>query len=186
VFIRNTFRPTAPGTEIGPDSLPGHGPVRAITTIGQLTLLTVQGKGMIGLPGMAARIFSTIAQEQINVLMISQSSSEYNICLVIEADCGARAAAALDRAFAHEIAQGLIEGIVGQDGVSIVAVIGAGMRGSARAAGRVFTLLSDEGIEVLAIAQGSSELNLSFVLPSAAADQAVRSIHREFDLAAAA
>ncbi len=185
VRIRNTFRPDAPGTTIGPNGVGGQGPVRAITAIGALMLLTVQGKGMIGLPGVAARVFRTVGEAHINVLMISQSSSEYNICLVIEARSGASAIAALQRAFAAEIAQGLIEGVVGQDGVAIVAVIGAGMRGSPGVAGRVFTLLGREEVEVLAIAQGSSELNLSFVLPEAAADHVVRCLHREFDLGAA-
>ncbi len=182
VYIRNSFRPNGLGTEIGRDSPPSREPVRAITAIAQLTLLTVQGKGMIGLPGVAARVFSTVAQEQINVFMISQSSSEYNICLLIEERFGVRAAAALGQTFERERAQGLIEGIALQNGVSIVAVIGAGMRGLPTAAGRVFSLLGRENIEVLAIAQGSSELNLSFVLPTAAADHAVRSLHAEFAL----
>jgi aspartate kinase len=160
------------------------GPVRAITSISKLALLTVQGKGMIGLPGVAARLFSTVAHEKINVLMISQSSSEYNISLVIEDHLGRRARTALEHAFKSEIDHGLIEGIDVHGGVSIVAVIGSGMRGKPDVAGRVFTLLGAEAIDVLAIAQGSSELNLSFVLPSEDEDRAVRMIHNEFGLGA--
>ena len=182
VYIRNSFRPEDPGTLITADSPENGGPVRAITSISKLALLTVQGKGMIGLPGVAARLFSTVAQENINVLMISQSSSEYNICLVIEERFGQRASRALQRAFESEIAHGLIEGIDVHNGVSIVAAIGSGMRGKPDVAGRVFTLLGAEHIDVLAIAQGSSELNLSFVLSSADEDRAVRRIHDDFGL----
>ncbi len=182
VYIRNSFHPEGPGTLIGPDSQEGAGPVRAITSISKLALLTVQGKGMIGLPGVAARLFSTVAHENINVLMISQSSSEYNISLVIEDRFARRAETALDHAFEGEIRHGLIEGIDVHSGVSIVAVIGSGMRGKPDVAGRVFTLLGAESIDVLAIAQGSSELNLSFVLPSVDEDRAVRKIHNVFEL----
>ena len=185
VYIRNSFRPEAPGTLIGPESAEGNGPVRAITSISKLALLTVQGKGMIGLPGVAARLFSTVAQENINVLMISQSSSEYNISLVIEDRFGRRARTALEHSFKNEIDHGLIEGIDVHSGVSIVAVIGSGMRGKPDVAGRVFTLLGAEAIDVLAIAQGSSELNLSFVLPTEDEDRAVRKIHNEFRLGSA-
>jgi aspartate kinase len=184
VYIRNSFEPEHGGTRIVAEVAGAARPVRAITAISRLTLLTVQGKGMIGLPGMAARIFSTVAHENINVLMISQSSSEYNICLVIEEKSGRGATIALERAFAEELARGLIEGIDMHDGVSIVAVIGSGMRGKPEVAGRVFSLLGREHIEVLAIAQGSSELNLSFVLPSEAEEHAIRMIHEEFQLGA--
>ncbi len=182
VYIRNSFEPEHPGTCIVASAPEVDRPVRAITAISLLALLTVQGKGMIGLPGVAARVFSTVAHEKINVLMISQSSSEYNICLVIEERLGTRASRALGEAFAVEIDHGLIEGIDVRGGVSIVAVIGSGMRGKPEVAGRVFSLLGREGMEVLAIAQGSSELNLSFVLSAGDAERAIRAIHGEFGL----
>jgi aspartate kinase len=182
VYIRNSFEPDHPGTRIVAETQEAAAPVRAITAISGLTLLTVQGKGMIGLPGVAARVFSTVAHEQINVLMISQSSSEYNICLVIEEKSGQVASVALKKAFREEIAHGLIEGIDLHDGVSIVAVIGSGMRGKPEVAGRVFSLLGREHIEVFAIAQGSSELNLSFVLRAEDEALALRAVHEEFAL----
>src|SRR5262249_50733945 len=148
VYIRNSFEPEHPGTCIVASSPQDNGPVRAITAISKLTLLTVQGKGMIGLPGVAARVFSTVAQEDISVLMISQSSSEYNISLIIEEKSGKAASKALDKAFAEEIRHGMIEGVDLHDGVSIVAVIGSGMRGKPEVAGRVFTLMGREKIEV--------------------------------------
>jgi len=137
---------------------------------------------MVGLPGIAARLFSTIARDEINVLMISQSSSEYNICVLIEEARAAQAEASIGREFAAERAQGLIDGRTVQAGVSIVAVIGAGMRGRLAVTGEVFLALGREGIDVLAIAQGSSELNLSFVIASAQQDAAVRAIHAHFGL----
>jgi aspartate kinase len=182
VIIRNSFRPQAPGTVISAEGAGDAAPVRAITAINGLALLTVQGKGMIGLPGVAARLFSTVAAEQISVFMISQSSSEYKICLLIEDRFGERAVAALNHAFEREIARALIEGVTVQEGVSIIAVIGAGMRGHPAVAGRVFGLLGRAGVDVLAIAQGSSELNLSFVLPSDDVTRAIRGLHDEFAL----
>jgi aspartokinase/homoserine dehydrogenase 1 len=184
VYVRNSFHPEQPGTLIAAKNVNGAGTVRAITAISKQALLTVQGKGMIGLPGVAARLFSTVASERINVLMISQSSSEYNICLVIEEEFGRRAVRALEKTFKSEIEHGLIEGVSLREAVSVVAVIGAGMRGRPDVAGRVFSLLGSEEIEVLAIAQGSSELNLSFALPSADEHRAVRGIHAEFALGA--
>ena len=183
VYIRSSFEPDHPGTRIVAQVAgEASGPVRAITAISGLTLLTVQGKGMIGLPGVAARVFTTVAHENINVLMISQSSSEYNICLLIEEKLGPAASRALRKAFKEEISHGLIEGIDLRDGVSIVAVIGSGMRGKPEVAGRVFSLLGREHMEVFAIAQGSSELNLSFVLQGADEARALRAIHEEFEL----
>jgi aspartate kinase len=182
VYVRNSFHPELPGTRITSKVADGAAPVRAITAISKQALLTVQGKGMIGLPGVAARLFSTVASERINVLMISQSSSEYNICLVIEEQLSTQAVRALEQTFKIEIEHGLIEGVSLREGVSVVAVIGAGMRGRPDVAGRVFSLLGREQIEVLAIAQGSSELNLSFALPSTDEHRAVRGIHAEFGL----
>lgn len=184
VYIRDSFHPERPGTCVVAEPVDDGHEVRAITSISGLALLTVQGKGMIGLPGVAARVFSTVAQESINVLMISQSSSEYNICLVIEEQFSERARRSLEKAFANELGQGLIEGILVQSGVSIVAVIGASMRGKPGVAGRVFSLMGEGKIDVLAIAQGSSELNLSFVLSTADENKTVQCIHSAFGLGA--
>lgn len=182
VYIRDSFHPEQAGTCVMPETLDDGHDVRAITSISRLALVTVQGKGMIGLPGVAARVFSTVAQESINVLMISQSSSEYNICLVIEEQFSDQARRSLERAFAGELGHGLIEGILVQSAVSIVAVIGASMRGKPGVTGRVFSLMGEQKIDVLAIAQGSSELNLSFVLPTADEVRAVQCIHSAFAL----
>jgi aspartate kinase len=182
VRIRNTFAPDAADTLITAEAPPNGHPIRAITAISRLALLTLQGKGLIGVPGVAARLFSTIAQEAINVLMISQSSSEYNICVLIEAAHADQARRSIEAQFALERSQGLIEGQTVRAGVSIIAVIGAGMRGRPAVTGEVFLALAQEGIEVLAIAQGSSELNLSFVIDSAHEDAAVRCIHTHFRL----
>ena len=182
VRIKNTFAPAAPGTLITADPAPAGDSIHAITAISHLALLTLQGKGMVGLPGVAARLFSTIARAEINVLMISQSSSEYNICVLIEEVHAAQAQAGIGREFAAEQEQGLIEGQTVQTGVAIIAVIGAGMRGKPAVTGQVFQALGVAGIEVLAIAQGSSELNLSFVLAGSQRDAAVRAIHAHFGL----
>lgn len=184
VRIRNTFAPDGPDTLITAEAPPNGHPIRAITAISRLALLTLQGKGLIGVPGVAARLFSTIAQEAINVLMISQSSSEYNICVLIEAAYAGQARRSIEAQFALERSQGLIEGQTVRADVSIIAVIGAGMRGRPAVTGQVFLALAQEGIEVLAIAQGSSELNLSFVIAGTQEDAAVRCIHQQFELGA--
>jgi bifunctional aspartokinase / homoserine dehydrogenase 1 len=182
VRIKNTFAPAAPGTLITAESPASGAPIHAITAIAHLALFTLQGKGMAGIPGSAARLFAAIARDEINVLMISQSSSEYNICVLIGEARAAQAQAGIAREFAGERDHGAIEGQIVQTGVSIIAVIGAGMRGKPAVTGQVFQALGEEGIDVLAIAQGSSELNLSFVVAGAQQDAAVRAIHRQFGL----
>lgn len=180
VRILNSFNPTHRGTLIVREPSPGHTGVRAITAIRKLSLITVEGRGMLGIPGIASRVFSTIAREQISVLMISQSSSEQNICLLVEAAAAERALAALQNEFELERLRQNIEDIWAQNNVVIVAIVGAGLRGSAGLAAQVFSALAEKHINILAIAQGSSEYNLSLTVAEQDADEAVRAIHNQF------
>jgi aspartate kinase len=180
--ILNTFNPTHPGTLIVAAARPSYLTVKGITAIPGLSLVTVEGRGMIGVPGIAARVFSAVAQEGISVLMISQSSSEQNICFVIRQEATERALRALEEAFELELARRNVDRIWAQKGVAIVAAVGAGMKGTPGIAAKVFGALGRHGTNVISIAQGSSEYNISFVVDEKDMEEAVRHIHAEFGL----
>ncbi len=179
VRILNTMNPQHPGTWIVPEPR-GNGQVKAVTLIKGLSLITVEGRGMLGVPGVAARTFATVAELGISILMISQSSSEQNICFVIPSSAADRVVRALRRAFEREMARRDIEDIWAMDHVAVIAVVGAGLRATPGIAARVFNALGSSRINVLSIAQGSSEYNLSLVVAESEAEEAVRRIHAAF------
>ena len=180
--VLNTFNPAHPGTSIVEKTRQLRQGVKAITAVRELRLITVAGRGMIGVPGIAARTFAAVARERANVLMISQGSSEQSICFVVPEPEGDAVMAALESEFARELAQHMIEEISNQPDIVIVAVIGAGMKGTPGIAARVFNALGARNINVIAIAQGSSEANISLVVLQAEADEALRAIHDTFEL----
>lgn len=182
IRILNTFQPEHPGTRIVKEPKENGTSVKAITAIKNLCIITVEGRGMQGVPGVAARVFSAVARESVNLLMITQSSSEQSISFVIEQDASNRTIRALEDAFDIEIARHQIDRVDSQNGVVIVAAVGAGMKGTPGIAAKVFGALATARINVISIAQGSSEYNLSFVVLNKDADDAVRQIHREFQL----
>ena len=180
VRILNTFAPGDAGTTITAGADRDGSIVKATTSLGGLALVTVSGAGMSGVPGFAARVFDTCAAEDVSVLMISQSSSENSICLVAAGAAGDRLKAALERMFSAELRRHDVERVTLEAPVGIVAAVGEGMRGTPGVAGRVFGALGRAGINIMAIAQGSSELNISFVVGDADRDRAVRVVHDEF------
>ncbi|MBI5653601.1 MAG: aspartate kinase [Chloroflexi bacterium] len=180
VLILNTFNPTHPGTRIVRAPRSDARKVKAITTIRKLSLITVEGRGMQGVPGVAAKVFSAVAREGISVLMISQSSSEQNICFVIEADATQRAIVALEKEFELERLRHNIDRIWAQEKIAILAVVGAGMKNTPGIAAKVFGALGDNNLNIISIAQGSSEYNLSLVVDERDADNAMRAIHTSF------
>jgi aspartokinase/homoserine dehydrogenase 1 len=181
VFIKNTFNPAAPGTKIVGSAGSAKG-AKAIITVGGVALITVQGRGMIGVPGMAAKVFGAIANEEVNVLFISQAASEYNISLVVHGHQAERAVQVLKQAFQLELTTGSLEDIRAETDLAIVAIVGEGMKGQPGVAARVFSALGKDAINVAAIAQGSSERNISFVIASADVVTAVNGIHTAFNL----
>jgi bifunctional aspartokinase / homoserine dehydrogenase 1 len=181
ISVRNTFNPSFPGTRVVAQATNG-GTVKAITVIRSLALITVAGRGMMGVPGIAARTFATVAAQGANVLMISQASSEQNICFIVPDHDAACVAEALEKAFADEIRRRLIDRVACEPNIAIVAVVGEGMRGTPGIAAKLFGALGERHLNVIAVAQGSSETNLSLVLAAADADPAVRHIHAAFDL----
>jgi aspartokinase/homoserine dehydrogenase 1 len=182
--ILNSFRPEHPGTRIMAAPPPNGRVVKGITAIRQVSEITVEGRGMIGIPGIAARVFTAVAQEQVNVLMISQSSSEQSICFVVPQDAAARTLQALERAFEYDILRHNIEHAWSNDNVAILAVVGERMKGTPGIAGRLFTALAEASVNILSIAQGSSEYNISLVIAADEVDRAVRAVHNTFELGA--
>ncbi len=182
IIVRNTFNPAFPGTRVVAQSSNG-GTVKAITVIRNLALVTVAGRGMMGVPGIAARTFATVAAQGANVLMISQASSEQSICFIVPGSDALRVTAALETAFADEIQRRLVDRVSTEQDVVIVAIVGEGMRGTPGIAARLFGALGEHRVNVIAVAQGSSETNLSLVLAAADADASVRYIHSAFELA---
>ena len=179
LWVKNTFNPSHPGTRISqnPPSIPGM--VTAITTIRDLSIITVAGRGMLGVPGIAARTFSAVAQQGTSVLMISQSSSEQSICFVIPSDDSEDVIRALEEELALELIRKDIDRVWSRNDMVILSVIGSGMRETPGVSARIFGALGRAGINVVAIAQGSSEYSISMVVATEDADNAVRQIHRE-------
>ncbi len=183
VFVRPFGDPGGPGTEISARRTLDKYPVKALSAADGQALITVGGNGMLGVPGIAARTFEALHREGISVSLISQSSSEQSICFSVPGGAGKRARTRLLEEFHDEIGRKDIDGIDVQDGLATVAVVGLGMAGHRGIAARVFAALADAGINIVAIAQGSSELNISFVVAAKDAAPAQRAVHAAFQLA---
>ncbi len=182
IYIKNTLNPTAAGTIITDKATSHPDGAKAITVLGNLSLITIQGKGMQGMYGTAAKVFGALADEKTNVFFISQASSENNISLVTDSHDGARAVLALKRTLASELQTKKLESVSEQPNVSMIAVVGEGMRYHTGVAGRIFTALGKGKINVIAIAQGSSERNISLIVNDAQAKDALQHIHDELHL----
>lgn len=180
--IRNTFNPSFSGTRIGGDVTPGAYPVKALTAIDDQALVSIEGGGMVGVPGIAARTFTALSQAGHSVSMISQASSEASICMVVPESEAGDSVSALSKAFEVELRNKLIDSIKAERGISLVAVVGLGMSGTPAIAGRVFGALGREKINVVAIAQGSSELNITVAIKREDVPRALNALHREFQL----
>lgn len=180
--VRSFIDTSLPGTEVSARrSAPGH-PVKAIALVRQQAVVTVAGKGMAGVHGIAARTFTAVDAERLSVSTIFQASSESSIGFTLPDNQADRAVAAIRRAFRDELSSGLIDNVTARTGMAVVAVVGDGMVGAPGIAARVFSSLATAGISVVAIAQGSSERNISFVVAEADAPDAVRRVHTAFQL----
>jgi aspartate kinase len=181
VRILNSFNPSHPGTRVSVEGDPSVPGVKAVTSIRGVSLITISGTGMQGIPGIVAKAFEVVAEQQANVLMISQASSENNMCFVISAADAPRVLKALRAALELELSRGHVEEIAAQP-VAVVAAIGDRMRGTPGIAATVFSALGGQGLNVIAISQGSSERNISLVVGESEAAPAVRALHRAFRL----
>jgi aspartate kinase len=174
VRIKNGFRPELPGTLITKEQTKSRGVVKVVAVVKNVGLLTVAGETLQGRPGIAARVFAALASSRVNVLMISQSVSEANISMIVKRASLKFAEKALRRELKN---QGIA--VEGDPRVSVVAAVGAGMRGAKGVAAKIFGAVASSGINVRMIAQGSSELNISFVVDERDADDAVRALHKQ-------
>ncbi len=178
VRVKNTFNPSHPGTVIVRNGLKDHRVVKALTYIDKVAAININGAQMIGRPGVAKAIFTILADHEVNVMMISQGSSEANISLIVdEAHLNAAVHALSDL-----VKQGIVREVSHNHDVCAVAVVGAGMAGAPGTGGRIFTALGKTGVNVMMISQGSSEANISFVVKQQDGPRAVRVLHDEFRL----
>jgi aspartate kinase len=182
VWIRNSFSPEKNGTRITIEGHPTEHGVRAITAIPNVSMITIGGRGIVGVVGVAAKTFQAVASVRANVLLISQSSSENDICLIVDSVDAPQTLKALRSAFAADLKHHDVEHITVDPNIAIVAVVGEKMRGTPGIAGRTFSALGRRGINIIAIAQGSSEYNVSFVVEAGAMRDAVGAVHEEFQL----
>jgi aspartate kinase len=182
VWIRNSFAPERSGTKIMPEGRSIGGGVKALTAIRDVTLISVGGPGIVGLPDVVGRTFSTTAEVRASVLLISQSSSQNDICFIVSTADAERTVDALRKEFAQDLAHHKVEHITADSNIAIVAVVGENMRGTPGIAGKTFNALGRDGVNIIAIAQGSSECNISFVIEEKAVKTALLTTHREFGL----
>ncbi len=182
LHVRSFVRPELPGTEVSARHLLDAYPVKALAILPGQAVITVAGRGMVGVHGIAARTFTAVDAERLSVSTIFQGSSESSIGFTVPEAQAEQAVRGLRQAFRQELAQGLIDGVTSRPGMSVVAVVGEGMAGTRGIAARVFTALETGGINVVAIAQGSSERNISLVVASPDAAEAARRVHTAFQL----
>ena len=184
LWIRNTFNPTGPATRIVPDGTAPSGavpsgavPLKAVTAINDQSLVTIEGRGMLGVQGIAARAFGAVARTGTSVTLITQASSEQSICFTVPSPSTSRVITALNSEFTGELARNEIDRIWDRTGVVIVSVVGSGMSTVPGIPGRVFTAVGNQNINIIAIAQGSSECSISLIVSAEQSDNSVRAIH---------
>ena len=180
VWIKNTFAPADTGTLIESVASKNGNIVRGISSINQVSLVSLEGSGMIGIPGFSKRLFEALSNEKINVILITQSSSEHSICVGIEAAMSTKAKLAVDAAFANEIALQKVEPLRIETDLSIVALVGENMKSHPGISGRMFSAMGRNGVNIRAIAQGSSEKNISAVIATADVRKSINLLHEEF------
>ena len=180
VWIKNTFAPQDAGTLIENVSSKNGGSIRGISSINNLALLSLEGSGMIGIPGFSKRLFEALSNEKINVILITQSSSEHSICVGIEELNAEKAKEVVDKAFAYEIEIKKVEPLIVEKKLAIVALVGDNMKNHPGISGKMFGVLGRNGINIRAIAQGSSERNISAVIAIHDVKKAINVLHEEF------
>jgi bifunctional aspartokinase / homoserine dehydrogenase 1 len=182
LFIKNTFNPQVTGTYISDQADSNGSLVRGISSISHISLITIQGSGLFGIPGVAARLFNCLAQAQINILLITQGSSEHSISFAVQPQFSELSRKQVENEFKYEFGSNLIEPIKIENDLSVVAIIGENMRYQPGIAGRLFQALGKNGINCIAIAQGSSELNVSVVVSREDESKSLNALHETFFL----
>jgi aspartokinase/homoserine dehydrogenase 1 len=180
IRILNTFNPAFKGTLVSSDKEKSDKIITGLTAINEIALLTIQGSGMVGVPGVAARLFQALATKGINVILITQASSEHSICVAVKPDDALPSQQAIEKEFRHEISAHEMEMVHVEADLSILAVVGRNMRSLPGISGKIFNALGKEKINVVAISQGSSELNISVVVKNIDQKKALNVIHEAF------
>lgn len=182
IWIKNTFNPTFEGTVIGEESNGKNLIIKGISSMDKISLLSVQGSGLMGVVGVSMRLFGTLAKESISVILISQASSEHSICFAIESGKSIQAKLAIEKEFQYEIKGHEMDEVKVEDSLAIVAIVGENMKHNPGTSGRMFSALGKSGININAIAQGSSELNISAVIHQQDIAKALNVLHEAFFL----
>ncbi|MBI1342236.1 MAG: bifunctional aspartate kinase/homoserine dehydrogenase I [Terrimonas sp.] len=180
VWIKNTFAKDDYGTLIENEVKKNGSSIRGISSMNRITLLSLEGGGMVGIPGFSKKLFEALAGESVNVILITQSSSEHSICVAIEDKDAEKAAASINRVFQYEMETGKVDPLVIEKDLSISALVGDNMKSHTGIAGKMFGVLGRNGVNIRAIAQGSSERNISAVIATKDVRKAVNVLHEEF------
>jgi bifunctional aspartokinase / homoserine dehydrogenase 1 len=181
IWIKNTFNPKFNGTKIHANAANGK-LIKGISSMNGIHLLNIQGSGLLGVVGFSMRLFATLAREKINVILISQASSEHSICIAVDSQSSRTAKLAIEREFQNEIRNEEVDEVNVESDLAIVAVVGDGMKQSPGTSGRMFAALGKNGVNVYAIAQGSSERNISAVVRQQDVGKALQALHEAFFL----
>ncbi|MDR3286600.1 MAG: bifunctional aspartate kinase/homoserine dehydrogenase I [Prevotellaceae bacterium] len=179
IYVKNTFSPEEKGTLIECNPPETHGTIRGLSSSNRIALLSMEGNGMVA-PGYTSRLFGTLSNNEINIILITQASSVHTMCVAIDESAADKAKIAVDETFAYEISLGKVEPLKVEKGFSIISLVGNDMKNQSGASGRMFDALGRRGINIRAIAQGSSEKNVSTVVSTADVNDAIRAIHYEF------
>ena len=182
IWIKNTFNPTFPGSVISADANGKTLLIKGVSSVSNISLFNVQGSGLQGVVGVSMRLFGTLAKEKINVILISQASSEHSICFAIDSGFASKAKESIEKEFQYEIKGGEMDAIVVENYLTIVAIVGEGMKHNPGTSGRMFGALGKAGVNIYAIAQGSSELNISAVIRQTDTTKALNVLHEAFFL----
>jgi len=180
VWIKNTFAPEEAGTVIKNEATATGTSIQGISSINNIVLLSLEGSGMVGIPGFSKRLFEALANASINVILITQGSSEHSICVGVDEHASAKAKEVVDAAFTYEIETGKVDPIIVEKQLSIVAIVGDNMKNHSGISGKMFAALGRNGVSIRAIAQGSSERNISAVISTADVKKAINVLHEEF------
>jgi aspartokinase/homoserine dehydrogenase 1 len=180
VWIKNTFAPEDHGSLIENDVHKNGNNIRGISSINKIALLSLEGSGMVGIPGFSRRLFESLAGDLINVILITQGSSEHSICVGIDEALADKAKLAIDKTFAYEIETGRVEPLRVEKGLAIVALVGDNMKSHPGISGKMFGAIGRNGVNVRAIAQGSSERNISAVISASDVKKAINVLHEDF------
>ena len=180
VWVKNTFAASDPGTVVQNKTVETTDAISGISSINHIALVSLEGSGMIGIPGFSKRLFEALASEKINVILITQSSSEHSICVALDAAMVEKARVVVDTAFEREIAVGKVEPLTTETDLSIVALVGENMKSHPGISGKMFGAMGRNGVNVRAIAQGSSERNISAVISTADVKKTLNVLHEEF------